>query len=299
MPTILPGAASSQLYDRFRSRARRDPNAAELAEFKGAFNWNWDAPIDEGQFNTALSAIDTRFAAPTAPVVPGAPPAGAFTQPTTPEKSPWSWDNIEAAPEFTGPDKFVYEDFQAPGAEGMYADRGYQFRLKQGIDALEASKANNGRFLSGETLRDIMSYGQGLASQEYDKTFGRATTTYGINRGNAADMWDRSMMLEQARHAPKQATWEARTGAGINRDNMEFDRDWQQDIYWNDDQFRRESARSDDEWRRYVYQNDDAFRKAVFGSDDEVRRAVQKENEAWKREMMIEDRLRFLTQMGR
>jgi hypothetical protein len=249
----------------------------------------------------------------------GMTPGAAFEPWATPPAGPpedtrtgmkWAWDEIPDAPGFKGPDtfsygdfdapdKFTYGDFQVPGAEGMYADQGYQFRLEQGRKAVEASKAAQGKFLSGETLRDLMTYGQGMASQEYGNVFNRATDTYKLNRGNAediwnkgydmdkdvyttnranaSDMWDKEFDLETARYAPEMATWSTRVQAGIGREGMNFDREWQKEVYRNDDQFRR----------------------MVFGSDDEFRRAVQKEAEAWKRELMIEERLKFLSSGGR
>ncbi|MBA3578920.1 MAG: hypothetical protein H0W42_02945 [Gemmatimonadaceae bacterium] len=197
-----------------------------------------------------------------------APPPGA---------KKWDWDTIDAAPAFNGPAAFKHEGFQVPGAAGMYADPGYQFRLDEGRKALEASKAGSGKFASGETLRALTDYGQGMASQEYGNVFNRATTAYGLNRGNAADMWDKEMDLSQLQYAPEFATWQAQNAAKTGRGNAEFDREWQREIYYNDDRFR----------------------KAVFGSDDEFRRAVQAENNTWKRELLEEERLKFLTQMGR
>lgn len=53
-------------------------------------------------------------------------------------------------------------------------DPGYQFRLKQGADALNASAASRGGYFSGGTGRALVDYGQGMASQEYQNAFNRA-----------------------------------------------------------------------------------------------------------------------------
>jgi hypothetical protein len=37
----------------------------------------------------------------------------------------------------------------------------------------------------------------------------------------------------------------------------------------------------------------------VFASDDEFRRAVENAKQAWQKELLIEERLRFLASMGR
>lgn len=76
----------------------------------------------------------------------------------------------------------VSEDSSAPGYGSLLrtftrsdfqADPGYQFRLDEGRRALETSAAARGGLLSGRTLKDLTSYGQGLASQEYQNAYNR------------------------------------------------------------------------------------------------------------------------------
>jgi hypothetical protein len=52
-------------------------------------------------------------------------------------------------------------------------DPGYQFRLKEGMRALENSAAARGGLLSGGTLKGIQRYGQDMGSQEYQNAFNR------------------------------------------------------------------------------------------------------------------------------
>ena len=59
------------------------------------------------------------------------------------------------------------------GMEQFQADPGYGFRLKEGLRALENSAAARGGLLSGNTMRGITRYGQGLASDEYTNAFNR------------------------------------------------------------------------------------------------------------------------------
>jgi hypothetical protein len=56
-------------------------------------------------------------------------------------------------------------------AKGM--DPGYQFRLKEGMKALENSASARGNLLSGGTLKGIQRYGQDMASTEYQNAFNR------------------------------------------------------------------------------------------------------------------------------
>lgn len=55
-------------------------------------------------------------------------------------------------------------------------DPSYQWRLKQGMRALEASAAARGMTGSGSNLADITNYAQGAASQEYQSAFDRFQT---------------------------------------------------------------------------------------------------------------------------
>jgi hypothetical protein len=52
-------------------------------------------------------------------------------------------------------------------------DPGYQFRLKEGMRALENSASARGNLLSGGTLKGIQRFGQDLASTEYQNAFNR------------------------------------------------------------------------------------------------------------------------------
>lgn len=60
------------------------------------------------------------------------------------------------------------------------ADPGYAFRQQQGMNALQNSAAARGGLLSGNTLKGIQDYSQGLASEEYQNAFNR----YQTNQGN-------------------------------------------------------------------------------------------------------------------
>jgi len=55
----------------------------------------------------------------------------------------------------------------------------YQFQLKQGQQALDRSAAARGMGASGAQMKAAQQYGQGLASQEYDKQYGRANSEFG------------------------------------------------------------------------------------------------------------------------
>lgn len=59
------------------------------------------------------------------------------------------------------------------GMDQFNADPGYQFRMSEGLKALERSAAARGILQSGGTLKDITRFGQDVASQEYQNAFQR------------------------------------------------------------------------------------------------------------------------------
>jgi len=66
----------------------------------------------------------------------------------------------------------------------QFKDPSYDFRMQEGINALDRSAAARGRVLSGAQDRAVTRYGSNLASQEYGNAFSRALTTdqYNLNK---------------------------------------------------------------------------------------------------------------------
>ncbi len=62
------------------------------------------------------------------------------------------------------------------GMPQFQADPGYNFRMAEGMKALERSAAARGLLQSGGTLKGIQQYGQNLASDEYQNAFQRYLT---------------------------------------------------------------------------------------------------------------------------
>jgi hypothetical protein len=83
-------------------------------------------------------------------------------------QEPFRKVGVNALPELVKASKytpFTMKQFQA--------DPGYQFRLQEGMKALDRSAAARGGLLSGATLRGAQRYGQGLAADEYTNAFNR------------------------------------------------------------------------------------------------------------------------------
>ena len=66
-----------------------------------------------------------------------------------------------------------YKEF---GMDQFQRDPGYQFRLKQGLKALDRSASARGGLLSGGALKAAEGYGQEMGSQEYGNAFNRYNT---------------------------------------------------------------------------------------------------------------------------
>jgi hypothetical protein len=69
-------------------------------------------------------------------------------------------------------------------AAGDWKDPGYDFRMAEGQKALERSASARGSLLSGGALKSLTRYSQGVASDEYDKSFTRAFNTFNANDTN-------------------------------------------------------------------------------------------------------------------
>lgn len=81
-------------------------------------------------------------------------------------------------------DQKTYTPNVFSGNIDLTQDPSYQFRLKQGVDALDMSAASKGMLQSGAQEKAITQYGQDLASQEYGNVFNRALQ---VNQTNNAD----------------------------------------------------------------------------------------------------------------
>lgn len=63
-------------------------------------------------------------------------------------------------------------DFEV-GDIDVTKDPGYQFRMQEGIEALDKSAAARGRLLSGAQQKGVTDYAQNLASQEFANAYAR------------------------------------------------------------------------------------------------------------------------------
>lgn len=70
-------------------------------------------------------------------------------------------------------------NMQSGGFQYSPSDPSYQWRLDQGVNALDRSASAQGAMNSGGTLKALTRYGQGLASTEFQNDFARNNTLAG------------------------------------------------------------------------------------------------------------------------
>jgi hypothetical protein len=105
------------------------------------------------------------------------------------------------APAFTPP-----PDFVAPTWQEAMADPGYQFALQEGTGALQRSQAAKGVLRTGGSLKDLIGYGQGLATQQYGAVYDRAADVYAKKYQASKDVF-----------APLYGSWETSGGWDLSK----------------------------------------------------------------------------------
>lgn len=83
------------------------------------------------------------------------------------------------------------------GQVDLTADPGYQFRLQQGINALDKSAASKGTLQSGAQAKAVTGYASDMASQEYQNAYNRAYQQY----GSTVDQYGRQVLAATADNA--------------------------------------------------------------------------------------------------
>ena len=113
-----------------------------------------------------------------------------------------------------------FEDQGPFTGKDLQNDAGYQFRLQQGQDALENSRAAMGGLFSGATGKALSEYGQGFASNEFQNAYNRYTNDQNIayNRYNndQSNLFNRLSGLAGTGQTANQQV----QGAGMNYANQ-------------------------------------------------------------------------------
>lgn len=105
-------------------------------------------------------------------------------------QQPYYQAGVNALAQLTGRTGAMPAAFQYR-PEQLTTDPGYQFRLSEGLKALERSAAARGGLMSGATGKALTRYGQEAASQEYQNAYNRALTEYNAAKAREAEEYNR------------------------------------------------------------------------------------------------------------
>lgn len=115
------------------------------------------------------------------------------------------------------------DDFRGPTADTFQADPGYDFRAKEGMRAFTNAKSAQGLLRTGGTLKGLIDYGQGLASQEFGNVWNRAFATHQANLDADDRFFGNALRVADAQRATRAQNFdEALSGY---RADFDFERD--------------------------------------------------------------------------
>lgn len=78
---------------------------------------------------------------------------------------------------------FQFQDQRQQDAFGRFmTGPDYQFRMNEGVRAMDSSAAQRGMLLSGNQLRSLQEYGQGMASSEFGNYYNRMAGIAGLSQ---------------------------------------------------------------------------------------------------------------------
>ena len=107
----------------------------------------------------------------------------------------------------------------APMNINVADDPGYQFRMQQGMDAVEQSAAAKGGFFSGQAGKDLTDYSQGLASTEYQGAYNRELARRQLGNQAYQSAYGTSMNKELAERGLGQQAYQTGYDAFANDQN--------------------------------------------------------------------------------
>jgi hypothetical protein len=104
-------------------------------------------------------------------------------------QEPWRAAGVNALTKMQGGDYSQTPQFAFNYSQNT--DPGTQFRLQQGLNAMNATAAARGGLISGNALKAGQDYGQAQGSQEYQNAFNRYITGYNADVARANNMYNR------------------------------------------------------------------------------------------------------------
>jgi hypothetical protein len=112
--------------------------------------------------------------------------------------------------------RFTARRFKAPTLEEAQNEPGYRFAADEGRKSLDYSASARGDVRSGGHLKDIYSWGNKFAEQNYGNVFNRARSVF--DTLFAGDLAEFSPLMEE---------WRLKFGANQKAGELGWDREWQ------------------------------------------------------------------------
>ena len=141
------------------------------------------------------------------------------------ESPSWGWIHDTGGgggattPDLLAPftEQFTFRDFVAPTLEQATQAPGFQFRLGEGLKALERSKAASGTVLNPATAKALNEFAQNAASAEYADVYGRQANEYDRAYNNALGQYlERRSLFEANQDRPYQKLYQfSNLGANV------------------------------------------------------------------------------------
>lgn len=169
------------------------------------------------------------------PLPPGGPGPGPSGNLFGPGPQLRSLDSLWPAwnpQSFNAPAPFSYPDFARPSMEDAENEPGYNFAATQGRKGVEATKAAQGVYRSGQTLKDIYAWASEFAKQNYSGVFDRSLRTYDTNRNNAADSYMTNYGIGRDVFDRNYSAYNTGNQGLRQKATLDFGRDW--DLYQSD-----------------------------------------------------------------
>lgn len=160
----LIGESDAEKAAKDAKKLSRSTTLANIADFKDAFGITEDQlkPYLEAGSQAIADLMDQRFGDPEAPELA----AFAYPNPESPELDVFKY----AVPESPELQQFVFDATQLGGTDA------YKFRYGEGLQATERLLAANRGVVGPNAAQALMTYGQGMASQEYENEWQRQLT---------------------------------------------------------------------------------------------------------------------------
>ena len=152
------------------------------------------------------------------------------------------------------------------GGVNIEEDPSYQFRLSQGLQAVNRAAAKNRNLTSGQRLLDLTNYAQGLASTEYDDAFKRQMAQREFNNRAIADQYGLRMAGRGFNNAANMARYQANLDAARMNNELRNQR------------YAMQRQNLADVWDRSRYLYDTGYGTAQKQADYDYRSAVDRGN---------------------